>query len=128
MSLFMTRWTKEVGLTANQKENGAVPLRVSNKKIVINKGYYLFSIIYGIIKQKGGFCMKQAWSDLKSFVTIAMIILLFVIVIANLLGCTLEQNILILVTNLITAVFTYYFSRPKQNEKKEEDKNDEIEK
>lgn len=68
--------------------------------------------------------MKQAWTDLKSFVTIAMITLLFVIVIANLLGCTLEQNILILVTNLITAVFTYYFARPKQNEKKEEEKEE----
>ena len=30
--------------------------------------------------------MKQAWEDLKSFVTIAMILLLFVIVIANLFG------------------------------------------
>ena len=30
--------------------------------------------------------MKQAWEDLKSFVTIAMIVLLFVIVIANLFG------------------------------------------
>ena len=64
--------------------------------------------------------MKQAWTDLKSFVTIAMITLLFIIVVANLFGCTLEQNILILVTNLITAVFTYYFARPKQ----EEEKND----
>ena len=72
--------------------------------------------------------MKQAWTDLKSFVTIAMIILLFIIVIANLIGCTLEQNILILVTNLITAVFTYYFARPKQKEEnKEENENEDIE-
>ena len=68
--------------------------------------------------------MKQAWTDLKSFVTIAMIILLFVIVIASLIGCTLEQNILILVTNLITAVFTYYFARPKQYDEKNSEEED----
>lgn len=55
--------------------------------------------------------MKQAWNDLKSFVTVAMVILLFIIVVANLLGATLKENILILVTNLMTAVFTYYFSK-----------------
>lgn len=55
--------------------------------------------------------MKQAWNDLKSFVTIAMIVLLFIIVVANLLGAELEENILILVTNLITAIFTYYFAK-----------------
>lgn len=55
--------------------------------------------------------MKQAWEDLKSFVTVAMILLLFVIVIANLLGATIAENLLILVTNLVTAVFTYYFTR-----------------
>lgn len=62
--------------------------------------------------------MKQALNDLKSFITVAMIILLFVIVIANLLGFNLAENLLILVTNLITAVFTYYFTR------KVEDKED----
>ena len=71
--------------------------------------------------------MKQAWSDLKSFVTIAMILLLFIIVVANLFGCTLEQNILILVTNLITAVFTYYFARPKQGEDENKQNTDEEE-
>ena len=55
--------------------------------------------------------MKQAWEDLKSFVTIAMIVLLFVIVIANLFGAVLSETILVLVTNLVTAVFTYYFSK-----------------
>lgn len=57
--------------------------------------------------------MKQAWEDLKSFVTIAMIVLLFVIVIANLFGAVLSETILVLVTNLVTAVFTYYFSKGK---------------
>lgn len=63
--------------------------------------------------------MKKAWNDLKSFITVAMIILLFIIVIANLLGATLADNILILVTNLITAVFTYYFTK-KENKESEE--------
>lgn len=66
--------------------------------------------------------MKQAWDDLKSFITVSMIILLFVIVIANLLGANLAENLLILVTNLMTAVFTYYFT------KKADDKNTDIEK
>lgn len=66
--------------------------------------------------------MKQAWDDLKSFITVSMIILLFVIVIANLLGANLAENLLILVTNLMTAVFTYYFT------KKVDDKNTDIEK
>ena len=63
--------------------------------------------------------MKKAWSDLKSFVTVAMIILLFVIVVANLIGAKLEDNILILVTNLITAVFTYYFTKREKIDENE---------
>ena len=62
--------------------------------------------------------MKNAWDDLKSFGTVAMIVLLYIIVIANLMGATLQENILILVTNLITAVFTYYFAH-KSNDKEE---------
>ena len=54
--------------------------------------------------------MKKAWVDLKSFVTVAMVAILAIIVIADLLGANLTDNILILVTNLITAVFTYYFT------------------
>lgn len=60
--------------------------------------------------------MKKAWSDLKSFVTVAMILILTIIVVADLLGASLTDNILILVTNLITAVFTYYFTK-KEEEK-----------
>lgn len=60
--------------------------------------------------------MKKALTDLKSFVTVAMIILLFIIVIANLCGATLAENILILVTNLVTAVFTYYFTKKEKEE------------
>ena len=61
--------------------------------------------------------------DLESFVTIAMILLLFVIVIANLFGAVLSETILVLVTNLVTAVFTYYFSKGK-TDKTEVDKEE----
>ena len=61
--------------------------------------------------------MKKAWTDLKSFITVAMIAILAGIVLADLFGATLTDNLLILVTNLITAVFTYYFTK---NENKEE--------
>ena len=59
--------------------------------------------------------MKKAWEDLKSFITVSMILLLFVIVIANLFGANLTENLLILVTNLMTAVFTYYFTKKSDN-------------
>lgn len=55
--------------------------------------------------------MKKAMYDLKSFVTIAMVIMLFILVVASLFGATIQDNILILVTNLITSVFTYYFTK-----------------
>lgn len=55
--------------------------------------------------------MKKAWNDLKSFVTVAMVFILIEIVTANLFGFRIEDNILILVTNLMTAVITYYFTR-----------------
>ena len=72
--------------------------------------------------------MKQAWTDLKSFITVSMIIILFIVVIANLLGATIAENLLILVTNLITAVFTYYFTKKVENKntdviEKEEENN-----
>lgn len=59
--------------------------------------------------------MSKAWSDLKSFITVAMVILLFVMVIANLCGFSLADNLLILVTNLATSVFTYYFTKKEEN-------------
>lgn len=55
--------------------------------------------------------MKKAMTDLKSFVTVAMITILGIIVVADLFDANLTDNVLILVTNLITAVFTYYFTR-----------------
>lgn len=63
--------------------------------------------------------MKKALTDLKSFVTVAMIFILLIVVIANIFGATLTDNILILVTNLITAVFTYYFTKKEDTDNKE---------
>ena len=71
--------------------------------------------------------MKKAWEDLKSFITVSMILLLFVIVIANLLGSNLTENLLILVTNLITAVFTYYFTKKSDNVETKENNSEESE-
>ncbi len=64
--------------------------------------------------------MKKAMDDLKSFVTIAMILLLGGIVLANIFGKKLDDNILILVTNLITSVFTYYFTKKDDSTKNTE--------
>jgi hypothetical protein len=69
--------------------------------------------------------MKQAWTDLKSFITTSMIILLFIIVIANLFGATLADNLLILITNLVTAVFTYYFAKNKVDNSNDNNEGDE---
>ena len=64
--------------------------------------------------------MKSMLYDLKSFVTVAMILLLAGIVIANIFGMKLDDNILILVKNLITSVFTYYFTKKEDNVKNDE--------
>lgn len=64
--------------------------------------------------------MKSMLDDLKSFVTVAMILLLAGIVVANIFGKKLDDNILILVTNLITSVFTYYFTKKDDNVKNSE--------
>lgn len=68
--------------------------------------------------------MKKAWTDLKSFVTVAMVALLFVIVIANLMGCNLEQSVLLLATNIITMVITYYFTRKTDNKTDDDNTKD----
>lgn len=71
--------------------------------------------------------MKQAWTDLKSFITVSMIVLLLIMVVANLFGFNLSDNLLVLVTNLITAVFTYYFTK-KDNTQAIENNNESEEK
>lgn len=66
--------------------------------------------------------MKKCINDLKSFVTVWLMLLLGVIIVANLFGKILDQEILLLFTNTITGVITYYFNR-KENTK-EGEKND----
>lgn len=69
--------------------------------------------------------MKQAWSDLKSFVTIFLMIMLGVIIVFNLLGYKLDEQVLLLFTNIITGVITYYFTR-KNKESNTDSKKEEI--
>lgn len=72
--------------------------------------------------------MKQAWTDLKSFITVSMIVLLLIMVVANLFGFNLSDNLLVLVTNLITAVFTYYFAKKDNTQAINENNNESEEK
>lgn len=60
--------------------------------------------------------MKNAWEDLKSFITVFMMLLLGTIIIANLFGYRLDDPILLLFTNIITAVITYYFTKKEKKE------------
>ena len=68
--------------------------------------------------------MKKKF-DLKSFVTVAMVLIFAGIIAADIFYKSLSENLLLLFTNLITAVFTYYFTkkdRTSENIKNEEDK------
>lgn len=60
--------------------------------------------------------MKQAWSDLKSFVTIAftLTIIILVIVVAIKGKWDIFQIVFTLFSNIATAVFTYFFTRKKE--------------
>ena len=60
--------------------------------------------------------MKQAWNDLKSFVTIAftLTIISLVIVVAIKGKWDMFQIVFTLFSNIATAVFTYYFTRKKE--------------
>ena len=60
--------------------------------------------------------MKKAINDLKSFVTVWLMFLLGVIIIANLAGLHLDDPILLLFTNTLTAVITYYFTKKEDKE------------
>ena len=72
--------------------------------------------------------MKQAWTDLKSFITVSMIVLLLIVIVANLFGFTLSDNLLVLVTNLVTAVFTYYFAKKDKTQLIDENNSESEEK
>lgn len=57
--------------------------------------------------------MKQAWNDLKSFVTISftLTIIALVIIVAILGKWDMFQIVFTLFSNLATAVFTYFFTK-----------------
>ena len=61
--------------------------------------------------------MKQAWEDLKSFVTVAFTITIIALVVIVAIQANWEvfQLVFVLFTNLATAVFTYYFTRKKED-------------
>lgn len=69
--------------------------------------------------------MKQAWSDLKSFVTITVMVTL----VALMIVVTIYQNweifqlIFTLFSSVTSAVITYFFT--KKSKDKEEDTNNE---
>lgn len=66
--------------------------------------------------------MKQAWEDLKSFVTVAFTIAIIALVFITVFTSeNMFQLVFVLFTNIATAVFTYYFTKKKQT------KNDESE-
>lgn len=73
--------------------------------------------------------MKQAWDDLKSFVTIAftLTIISLVVIVAIKGNWDMFQIVFTLFSNLAAAVFTYFFTRAKSKEEnieKEETKNE----
>ena len=62
--------------------------------------------------------MKQAWSDLKSFVTISftLAIIALVVVIAIKGKWDIFQIVFTLFSNLATAVFTYFFTKKSKGD------------
>lgn len=66
--------------------------------------------------------MKNAWNDLKSFVTVTLTLTLVAIIIISLFtDKRLDEKLLLLFTNITTSVFTYYFTK-KTNKSDENEK------
>ena len=64
--------------------------------------------------------MRKAWDDVKSFITIlfalALVGLLYIAVFKS---ETMFETVFLLFTNLCTAVFTYFFTKKKEENKNE---------
>lgn len=62
--------------------------------------------------------MRKAWDDVKSFITIlfalALVGLLYIAVFKS---ETMFETVFLLFTNLCTAVFTYFFTKKKEDKK-----------
>lgn len=68
--------------------------------------------------------MKNAWNDLKSFVTVTLTLTLVAIILISLFtDKMLDEKLLLLFTNITTSVFTYYFTK-KVNKSDENEKNE----
>jgi uncharacterized membrane protein len=65
--------------------------------------------------------MKQAWSDLKSFVTVAFTLTLIVLIVIVALKSNWDifQIVFTLFSNVVVSVFTYYFTKKDNNENTE---------
>lgn len=68
--------------------------------------------------------MKQAWNNLKSFITVAMILILMGVIIADICGFALSDKLLLLFTNLATSIFTYYFTKKNTADESEDTKDE----
>lgn len=68
--------------------------------------------------------MKQAWSDLKSFVTVAFTLTLIalIIIVAIKANWDIFQIVFTLFSNVVVSVFTYYFTKKEKVEKIDENK------
>lgn len=82
----------------------------------------------GLFSLKGGEVMKQAWDDLKSFVTILFAISLVALLFISIFKSdAIFEMVFLLFTNMCTAVFTFFFSRRKEEkpvEQKEATENE----
>ena len=60
--------------------------------------------------------MKQACTDLKSFVTVAFTLTIIALVFITVFkSADMFQLVFVLFTNIATAVFTYYFTKKKED-------------
>ena len=58
--------------------------------------------------------MKQAWNDLKSFVTVVFTIALVALVFITIFKSEeMFKLVFVLFTNIATAIFTYFFTKRK---------------
>ena len=61
--------------------------------------------------------MKQAWSDLKSFVTVAMTIAMVVLLF---IPYEVNKEVLMLFSTSYGAIMTYFFNKKDKNKESEE--------
>ena len=82
------------------------------------KGYQLGNLFI----LKGGGVMRQAWSDLKSFLTIIMSLAMIVILLFNI---EVNQAVFALFSTTYGSMITFFFTK-KQNENVVKNQNESI--